>query len=132
MVEREADVAARHRQPLHRVEAGGIFGARAAQELAPRGDLVEQPFDADPRAGRKRGRPLAHRLAMIDLDPPAVGAAHAAFERQPRHAGDRRQRLAAEAEAGDPVDRVVGQLRGRVALEREAHFVGRHAAAVVG
>ena len=47
VIEREADVAPRHREALHRVEAGGIFGARRAQELAPRRDLVEQALDAD-------------------------------------------------------------------------------------
>ena len=46
----------------------------------------------------------------------------AAFERQPGDAGDRRQRLAAKAEAGHVLDRVVGQLGGGVALEREAHL----------
>ena len=132
MIEREPDVAPRHRQPLHRVEAGGIFGARAAQELAAGGHLVEQPLDPDPRAGRKRGRPLPRPLAMIDLDSPAVGAAHAALQRQPRHAGDRGQRLAAEAEAGDPVDRVVRQLRRRMPLQREAHLVRAHPGTVVG
>ena len=133
MVEREADVAARHRQPLHRVEAGGIFGARAAQELAPRRDLVEQSFDADPGAGRKRRRPLARRVAVIDLDPPAVA------RRATRLSSVRRETLAIDGSASprkpklvDPVDRVAGQLGGRVALEREAHLVRAHAAAVVG
>ena len=56
MIEGEADIAPRHRQPLHRIEAGGIFGARRAQELAPRGHLVEQPLDPDPGARRQRGR----------------------------------------------------------------------------
>ena len=79
MIEAEGDVGPGHRQPLHRVEAGGIFGARAAQELAPRRHLVEQPFDPHPRAGRKRRRPLARLGAMIDLDPPAVGAARRGF-----------------------------------------------------
>ncbi len=79
MVEGEGDIAPRHRQPLHRVEAGGIFGARRAQELAPRRHLVEQALDPDPGAGRKRGRPLPGRRAMVDLDPPAVARRASGF-----------------------------------------------------
>ena len=60
--------------------------------------------------------PAPHpRRAVIDLDSPAIGAPHPAFEGQPRHAGDRGQRLAAEAEAGDPLDgvaRAVWRWRG--------------------
>ncbi len=101
------------------------FAARRAQELAPRGDLAEQVLDPHPRARRQRGGPVLDQRAVIDRAPPAfLGAPHAAFERQPGDAGDRRQRLAAEAERGDQLDRVVGQLRGRVAFERERH-VGR-------
>ena len=132
MIEREGDVTARHREALHRVEAGGIFGARRAEELAPRRDLVEQPLDPGPGARRKRRRPLARRNAMVDLDPPTVRSAHPAFERQPRDAGYRGQRLATEAEAGHLVDRVSRKLRRRVAFERQAHLVRLHPAAVVG
>jgi hypothetical protein len=53
---------------------------------------------------------------------PAIRAAHPAFERQPRDAGDRGQRLAAKAQRRDRLDRVIGQLRGRVAFQRERHF----------
>ena len=35
MFDDEGDVGARHREPLHDVEAGGIFAARTAQEFAP-------------------------------------------------------------------------------------------------
>ena len=73
MVEAEGDIAARHRQPLHRVEAGRIFGARAAQELAPRRHLVEQAPRPGPacRAASAAG-PSPDAGAMVDLDPPAV------------------------------------------------------------
>jgi hypothetical protein len=49
-----------------------------------------------------------------------------------RNAGNRRERLAAKAEARHPVDRIVGKLGRRVALECEVHFPRVHAAAVVG
>ena len=132
VVEREADIAPRHRQPLHRIEAGGIFRPRAAHELAPCRDLVEQALDADSGSGWKRGRTFGDFFAMVDLDPPTVGAPGPAFESQPRDARDRRQRFAAEAEAGHLVDGIPGQLRRGVPLEREPHFVRAHSAAVVG
>src|SRR6478672_7906889 len=100
MVEREPDITTRHCQALHGIETGGIFGPRTAQELAPRWHLLEQSLDPDAGAGRKRSRPLAHRLAVIDFDSPAVASAHPAFEDESRDAGDGRQGLPAEAEAG--------------------------------
>jgi hypothetical protein len=69
---------------------------------------------------------------VVDLDPPAVPALDSALEGQPRDAGDRRQRLAPESEAGHPVENVVGQLRGGVTFQREPHFVWNHAASVIG
>ena len=132
MVEREADVAARHREALHGIEAGRIFGTRAAQELAARGHLVEQALDPDASAGRKRSRPLPRRLPVIHLDSPAVRPASPAFERQPRDACDRWQGLAPEAEARNLIDRLARQLGGRVPLERQAHLVRRHSGPVVG
>ena len=131
MLEAEADIGARHREAPHGVEAGAIFGARAAQELAPRRHLVEQALDPDPRPGGQSGGPLACLGAMVDLDSPPVMPRDAAVEGQSRDAGDRRQGLAAEAEAGDILDMIVGQLRGSVAFERQMHFGGRHPAAVV-
>ena len=110
MIEREADIAARHGEALHGIEAGGILRPRGAQELAPRRDLVEQPFDANSRAGRQGCRPLAGLRAVIHLDSPAVGTPQPAFQCQPGHAGDRGQRLAAKAEARHPIDRVLRQL----------------------
>ena len=131
MVERERHVAASHRQPFHRVEARCIFGARRAQELAARRHLLEQPFDADARARRQGSRAFPARFTMIDFDPPAVRSPHPAFEHQPRDARNRRQRLAAEAEARHPIDGFVRQFRCGVPLKGEPHLVPRHSAAVV-
>ena len=133
MLEREADVGPRHGEPLHDVEAGGIFAALRAQELAPR----RHPARTAPRRvtrvpGGSAAGPSPVEPAIVDRPRPAVGAAHPALDRQPRDAGDRRQRLAAEAQGRDLVDRIVGQLGGGVALERQRDLVRRHAAAVVG
>ena len=132
MIEREADIGARHRQPLNRIQTGGIFGARGAQKLAPGRHLVEQAFDPDSGAGGKCARPFLDPRAMVDDDPPALRAGRTAVEREPRHRRDRGQGLAAKAEADDAFDMFVGKLGGGMAFERKAHLVGGHAAAVVG
>src|SRR4051812_34304103 len=98
MVEREADVAPRHGQALHDIEAGAIFGPWRAQELAPGGHLVEQAFDPNSRAGWKRRRTFALWSTMIDDDLPTVLAGNPAFDGNPSDACDRRQRFAAKAE----------------------------------
>jgi hypothetical protein len=132
MLDREGDVGPRHGEALHHVEAGGIFGARRAQELAARGDAGEQLLDADARARRQRGGAFGDHGAVIDDAAPALGTAHPAFETHPRDAGDRGQGLAAKAQRRDLVDLVIGQLGGGVALQCERHIGRRHAAAVVG
>ena len=132
MLDREAEIGPRHRQPLHHVEAGGIFRPGRSQELAPRGHLLEQPFDPNPGTGRKRSRPLGCQRAIVHRARPALGAAHSTLDRQPRDARDRGQRLAAKTQRRDRLDRVVGQFRGRVALQRQRHFGAIHAASVIG
>jgi hypothetical protein len=133
VIESEADVGPRHRQAPDHIEAGGILAARRAQELAARRDLGEQVLDPNPRSRRQRGGPFGRERPVIDHARPALlRAPHAALERQPRDAGDRRQRLAAKAQRGDLLDRLVRQLGRRMPLERERDFLGGHAASVVG
>ena len=96
----------RHRQPLHRIEAGGIFGARASAGTcaAPAPCRTgPRPGPACPAAARPAPRPPARHGRSSIRQPSAP--AHPALERQPRDAGDRRQRLAAKAEAGHVLDR---------------------------
>jgi hypothetical protein len=70
---------------------------------------------------------------MIDHPAPALAAAaHPAFHRQPRHRGDGGQGLAPETKGGDQLDRLIRQLGGGMALQRQRHIVAGHAAAVVG
>jgi hypothetical protein len=127
----------RHGQPLYDVDAGGIFGARRAQELAPGGHALEQRLHLDARAGRQRGGPLLHQHAIVDDSPPAVAPTHPTFDREPRDARDRGQRFAAKTERFDRFDGAIhqqafGQLGGGVALQRKGDVVGSHPAAVVG
>ena len=68
---------------------------------------------------------------MIDLDAPAVRSADPAVEREMDNARNRREGLAAKAEARYPVEKVVGQLGRRVTLQREPHVIRRHPAAVI-
>ena len=110
------------------------YSLRAERRNLRRAGTLANRFSTRTRVpGRQRGGPLRSERAVIDHPRPALlGAARAALERQPRDAGDRGQGLAAKAERGDLLDRVVGQLRGGVALERERDLVRRHPAAVVG
>ena len=75
MFERKADFGARHGEAADDIEAGGIFGARAAQELAACGHLGEKLLDPDACAGRECGRPLPLQFAIVDDAAPPVGAA---------------------------------------------------------
>jgi hypothetical protein len=68
---------------------------------------------------------------VIDNDAPTIGIPGTAVQRQPRYAGDRRQGFSTESEAGDAIQSVIGELRRRVPLESEMHFLGCHPAAVV-
>ena len=104
-----------------------------AQELAPRRDLA--------RTGPRPG-PACRAAARPAPRPPARHCRRCATSRRRRAPGSRcvsRATLAIDGSASprkpkrrDLVDRVVGQLRGGVALERQRHLGRRHAAAVVG
>jgi len=97
-LQRKANIRPRHRQTSHDIKASGIFAAGSAQELAARGHLGEQFLHPHPRAGGKRGGLIGQHCAMIDHPPPAFcRACLAAFDGQPRDAGDGWQRLSAKA-----------------------------------
>ncbi len=137
-LERESNIGPRHREAADHVEAGGIFAAGRAQELAARGHLGEQLLDPHPRSRRQGGGLVRQQRAVIDHPPPAFSCAQfAAIDGQPCDAGDGGQRLAAKAERRHQLDCAVrpdqgiGQLRGRMAFERQCHGFGRHPAAVV-
>ena len=136
MLDREADLGPRHRKAPNHVETGGIFGSRAAQELTPGGDALEQSLHPHPRAGGQRGGAFLDQRAVVDDSAPPLAAAHPAFEGEARNAGDRGQRFAAKTERCDAFDRArfpqrFGQFRRGVAFERQGHALGIHATAVV-
>ena len=131
--EREPHPVGTQRQLRDDARDLGRLGLIRLQELPPRGQVVEQLFDVDPRAFRRpdlRDRPDD---AAVHLD---LGAAHraagAGAQRQVRHRRDRRQRFAAEAERRD--GRQVAarpDLARRVPLQRQLRIVWRHPLAVV-
>ena len=119
MLQHEPDVRTGHRETAHNILAGGIFGARRAQELAPGGNLAKELLYPNSRPRRQRSGAIRHGLAMIDGALPALaGVVRPALDRQPRHRPDRWQSLAAETQRGDLLDMFVGQLRCRVTFER--------------
>ena len=128
----KANVRPRHRQPLHGIQRGRIFGAGAAQEFAAGGHIAKQIFNANARALRQCGWPLTCHHAMVDRPRPAFGASGPAFQRHFGHAGDGRQSLPPETQSGDHFDIFIRQLRRRVAFQCQRHVRRRHAAAIVG
>ena len=113
---------------------GGVgLAAGGFEEFASRGGGVEQVAHDHPRARGARRRGDGADDPALDGDGDGVlGVRRAAGDRQPGGGADRGQRLAAEAEGGNADQLVVGQFRGRVALDGEGQLVAGHAGAVIG
>ena len=134
VLEEEADLRVRQRQPGHRLLAVGQLGRLALEELAPRGHVEEQIEHVDAGAARRRRVLLEHGCAAaLDAQPGGRGRAGLAvtIEKRETDAMDG-MRLAAEA-LGEDVEEPVGveQLAGGVALEAQPRVFARHAVAVV-
>ncbi len=134
VLQREADVRMRERDAPERFLAMAPFGRLGAQEFPARRRVVVELLHGHRRAGGERRRRRRADVAAFDLDPPRVRlAGRARREREARHRGDRRQRLAAKAERGDRFEIVDGrELRRRVTRDRERELLALDAAAVVG
>ncbi len=131
--QREGHVEAREREARDGLQDVLELGRFRAQELAPRRHTVKEVANLDRRALRVRGRLHAAGLAVLALDRRARGGAlPPRGQPQPRHRRNRRQRLAAEPERGDPLEVLErGDLAGGMARQREREFVRRDAGAVV-
>ena len=130
--EAEGDRGMGHREAPHRIGDMARFGARLLQELQPGGRGKEEIAHLDPRARRMRGGPRLALGAAVDLEAPrGVGAGRPRGDGEAAHRGDRRQRLAAEAQGADVGQIIVRQLGGAVPLDRELQLLGAHADAVV-
>jgi hypothetical protein len=128
--EREGHLRMRERHAAKRVQAVRGLGGVGFQELAPRRRARKEVLDLDRRAGRGRRR---RDPAGLGVDGPGVRlAGGAADDADPRHRGDRGERLAAKAQRAHLLQRVERvDLAGRVAGERQRQLVAGDAAAVV-
>ena len=135
----EGHIGARHRQPLDHIQGGEILGARALEEFQPRRRGIKKLAHFHPRArlarAAKGGGRRAADGAAFDGDFVRIACPGAAGNREPRHRADAGQRLAAKAQGFDMGEIVLAaplrQLRGGMALDRQAKVVRLHAAAIV-
>ena len=128
----ERHVRPRQRDAAHDLGAMAVFGLLGFQELAARWCIEIQILHVDRRAERT-GRRRHRALVRADDFPRMRRVLCARRDLDGRDGRDRCQCLAAEAERVHVLE--VGQrgdLRRRVARQRERHFLGRDAAAVVG
>ena len=122
-----------HRQPLDDVGYGCRLGPVGFQELEPRRRRGEEIARLDPCAERRRaGLDCALDPVLDDELQGRRRAAHAGANFEPRHRGDRGQRLAAKAEGRDRREIAVGDFRRRVPLDAKGEIGFVHAAPVVG
>ena len=99
------------------------YSARGERRnLRRAGTLSNSPSTRTRVPGGSAAGPSPAFTPWSTVDPPAVAPRARLSSVSRDDAGDRRQRLAAKAEAGHRLDRVVGQLGGRVPLERQAHL----------
>ena len=130
------DPGQRQRQPRQPVGDVAPLGLRLLQELAPRRHHGEQVGDLDPGALGCRHLPFALDRSRVQEDlvarSPVVAAAQTRAQPSARDRGDGRQRLAAEAEARDPLQVLRRrELAGGVSLERQVSVSRRHPDSVI-
>ncbi len=118
---------------LDHLDAAPQLGLAGLQELASGGDVEEQRGDVDRRAAGAGGRLDRQDPAALEEHPRPLPRRRRGGELDLGHRGDRRQRLAAEAQGGDLLEvGHRGDLARRVAVEGEERVVAVHAGAVVG
>ena len=127
----KTDLRLGHRQTLDDVANRLRLGAVGAHEFQARGRGEEQIAQRDDRAAIQRGRAQIARLAARHGDFRALVPCRARRDRQPPDCAQRRQRLAAKAEAVDIQQVGAAGLGCRVPGQRKRQIDGRHAAAVI-
>ncbi len=128
----ERHVGTRQRDAAHDFGAVAIFRLFAFQEFAARRGIEVQVLHVDGgAAGAGRGRNRA--LVRADDFPGVRCVGRPCRDRHRRHRGDRGERLAAKTEGRHVLEvGERGDLRGRMARQRERQLLGGDAAAVVG
>ena len=129
----EAHVRAAERRAQRALHARGALAPVRAEELLPRGGIVEKIAHGDRRALRAAGLLHGDDLPGLRLHAHAHGRAAAArCERDARNGADRRESFAAKAERADGLQpALVRELARRVAQKAHARVLRRHADAVV-
>ena len=132
MFQRKPDLRPRHCQPPHHIEASRIFAPLRPQEFATHRDFAEQVFHPDTSAGRQRSGAFGDQKPVINHTVPAFASPMLpTFHRKPRNTGNRGQGLTTEAKRNNLLNRVAGQLRRRVALQRQRNIRRAHPAAII-
>src|SRR5690606_20577683 len=132
--QREVDVEPREREPRDQLLDLRALGARRAQEAPPRRRVEEQVAHLDDGARRAAAGPQgSDRTALATDLVTGLAVPGPRADRRPADRADRRERLAAEAEARDVVEVAqLGQLARRMADEGELEVLRLEARAVVG
>ena len=129
----EGDLGMRQRQLLHGGQNGRALDGVALHEFQACGGVIEQIADDDRRAHGTPGlAALGHDAAVKMQRRAEIVFASAREQIDARNGGDRRQRLAAEAQRADRLEILRrAQLACGVAQEGRLGVLGAHAAAVV-
>jgi len=132
VAEREPDLRPGEGVPLDHLEAAAQLGRRRLEELPPGRDVEEERPDLDRGAAGDRDRLDAEDPPPFDPHPGAEAGLLGGGQLEAGDGGDRRERLAPEAEAADPFEvGEAGDLARGVAVEGEERVVAPHPAAVV-
>ena len=122
-----------HPQAAHRIDRELALGARRLQEFEARRGRKKQIAHLDPRSKGCGGRHRRTLMAGLHRDFPGIGGVAGA--RDQAHAADgadRRQGFPAEPQCRDLRQRVVGEFRCAMALDRQRQLVGAHPGSVIG
>ena len=133
--ERERDLRMRQRGQREVVVDVRPLRLLAAEELPPRRQVVEELPHLDARAAGRAGGADFQNFAAVNNDLRGLGriaVALAGGEREPAHARDAWQRLAAKAHRGD-AEQILRALHlaRRVAFEAEQRVIAAHAQTVI-
>jgi hypothetical protein len=131
VAQREGDVGPCQRHAPQHLVAVRVLGRFRLEEFASRRGVVVEVGDLDHGAGVEccglHGATFAAQAEGMRLRGVPAG------DCDPRHRGDRGQRLAAKAVTGDTFEVIeAGDLACRMPAQRKRKIVGRDAAAVVG